>query len=84
MPDPFGPIRGARLYTHRRSRARYRADGTIEYLGRFDDQVKIRGYRVELGEIEATLAAATSVAQAAVVVRTTQTLASTSAASLHS
>lgn len=36
-------------------RARYRADGTIEFLGRIDTQIKIRGFRVELGEIEATL-----------------------------
>ena len=36
--------------------ARYREDGTLEYLGRLDDQVKIRGYRVELGELEAVMA----------------------------
>lgn len=36
-------------------RARYRTDGTIEFLGRVDNQIKIRGFRVELGEIEATL-----------------------------
>ncbi len=36
-------------------RARYRSDGTIEFLGRIDNQIKIRGFRVELGEIEATL-----------------------------
>jgi len=36
-------------------RARYAADGAIEYLGRYDDQVKIRGFRIELGEVEATL-----------------------------
>jgi amino acid adenylation domain-containing protein len=30
----------------------WRADGTIEYLGRLDDQVKIRGYRIEPAEIE--------------------------------
>lgn len=36
-------------------RARYRSDGTIDYLGRFDHQVKIRGYRVELEEIAIVL-----------------------------
>jgi amino acid adenylation domain-containing protein len=36
--------------------ARFREDGTIEYLGRRDDQVKIKGIRVELGEVEAALA----------------------------
>jgi acyl carrier protein len=34
---------------------RYRADGTLEILGRLDDQVKIRGVRVEPDEITAIL-----------------------------
>ncbi|KAK3216152.1 hypothetical protein GRF29_8g2302175 [Pseudopithomyces chartarum] len=32
--------------------ARYKADGSIELLGRKDNQVKLRGQRIELGEIE--------------------------------
>jgi hypothetical protein len=49
--------------------ARYRADGSIEFLGRIDHQVKIRGYRIELGEIETTLNLHTSVREAVVVAR---------------
>jgi amino acid adenylation domain-containing protein len=56
LPDPFSGIPGARLYKTG-DLARYRPDGTLEYLGRIDDQVKIHGYRIELGEIEAALAA---------------------------
>ncbi|MBY6266331.1 non-ribosomal peptide synthetase, partial [Azospirillum sp. 412522] len=46
--------------------ARHRPDGAIDYLGRADFQVKIRGQRVELGEIEAALAALPEVAEAVV------------------
>src|SRR6185436_484472 len=49
--------------------ARYREDGTIEYLGRIDQQVKLRGYRIELGEIEATLARHRAVREAVVLAR---------------
>ncbi|ONI78085.1 non-ribosomal peptide synthetase [Actinosynnema sp. ALI-1.44] len=54
LPDPYSDKPGARLY-RTGDRARYRADGSIEFLGRVDTQVKIRGFRVELSEIENVL-----------------------------
>jgi acyl carrier protein len=53
-------------------RGRYRADGTIEYLGRADGQVKIRGFRVETGEIEMALRALPGIGDAAVLVHAPQ------------
>jgi amino acid adenylation domain-containing protein len=50
-------------------RARYRPDGTIEYLGRLDHQVKIRGFRIEPGEIESVLRKHPAVAECVVVPR---------------
>jgi amino acid adenylation domain-containing protein len=52
--DPFRA--GGRLYMTG-DLARYFDDGVLEFLGRADFQVKIRGYRVELGEVEAVIAA---------------------------
>lgn len=64
MANPFEP--GARLY-RTGDRARWTADGEIEFLGRIDHQVKIRGCRIELGEIEAVLAGLAGIRQAVVV-----------------
>ena len=45
-----------------------REDGAYDYIGRRDQMVKVRGFRVELGEIEATLAAHPDLTEVAVVV----------------
>lgn len=68
VSDPFSPDAQQRMYKTG-DLGRWRADGTIEYLGRNDDQVKIRGFRIELGEIEAQLAMYPKVRDAAVVAR---------------
>ncbi|MGY2293621.1 amino acid adenylation domain-containing protein, partial [Pseudomonas sp. SDO5511_1_S431] len=47
----------------------WRADGTLQYLGRNDQQVKIRGFRIELGEIETRLSEHPQVKDAVVLAR---------------
>jgi amino acid adenylation domain-containing protein len=67
VANPFAQGDGARLYKTG-DLARFRGDGSIEYVGRIDSQVKLRGLRIELGEIEAVLRQHPEVADAAVVV----------------
>ncbi|WP_099823306.1 MupA/Atu3671 family FMN-dependent luciferase-like monooxygenase [Oceaniglobus indicus] len=67
--DPFHPDSGARRMYATGDLVRWRADGTLDFLGRMDTQVKIRGHRIELGEIEARLVAIDGIAQAVVIAR---------------
>lgn len=69
LKDPFAREQGARMYRSG-DLARWRPDGTIEFIGRNDSQVKIRGYRVELGEIEAMLQQQSGVRGCVVVAKT--------------
>jgi len=68
LRDPFSKRPGARLF-RTGDQARWRADGTLECLGRIDHQVKIRGCRVEPEEIEHVLMEHAKVQSAAVVAR---------------
>ncbi|WP_307826554.1 amino acid adenylation domain-containing protein [Streptomyces pactum] len=65
VADPYGDGPADRMYATG-DLARFRADGTVEYLGRLDHQVKLRGLRIELGEIEAQLAGHDRVREAVV------------------
>ena len=59
---------GARLYKTG-DLARYREDGSLEFLGRIDHQVKIRGTRIELAEVEAWLARHPEIGESVVAAR---------------
>jgi thioesterase domain-containing protein/acyl carrier protein len=65
LANPFGE---GRIYKTG-DLARYRRDGSVEYLGRLDHQVKVRGFRIELGEIETLLARHDGVRRAVCVAR---------------
>lgn len=49
--------------------ARWRSDGTLEFVGRKDQQLKLRGYRIEPGEIEAAIRQAMPVHECKVLAR---------------
>ncbi|MBE7383125.1 MAG: amino acid adenylation domain-containing protein [Leptolyngbya sp. SIO1E4] len=73
IPDPFSDSK-FKIQDSKENRlyktgdlARYRSDGTIEFIGRIDNQVKVRGFRIELGEIEATLVQHPDVQEAVVI-----------------
>jgi amino acid adenylation domain-containing protein len=70
VPDPFAIAPGSRLY-RTGDRAKLRADGHVEFLGRNDDQIKLRGYRIEPAEIVTVLTTVPEVRDALVLVEGT-------------
>jgi len=68
LQDPFVDAPDARMYRIG-DFARWREDGSVEFLGRKDGQIKILGHRIELGEIENALAQHEAIKQACVTVK---------------
>jgi amino acid adenylation domain-containing protein len=69
VTDPFVGRPNKRMYRSG-DLARWRSDGSIEFVGRVDSQVKVLGYRIEPAEIESVLQRHGQVKQACVVART--------------
>ncbi len=67
VPSPFSKD-GGRMYKTG-DLVRWRADGTLEFIGRKDQQIKLRGFRIELGEVESALNDVDGVVEGKVVVR---------------
>src|SRR5256885_1102565 len=65
LQDIFSESKDARMY-RTGDFARWRDDGSVEFLGRKDGQTKILGHRIEVGEIEAVLTDHPAVRQACV------------------
>ncbi|WP_234431574.1 non-ribosomal peptide synthetase [Streptomyces griseus] len=65
VPCPFGPAGGLMYRTG--ERARWGADGLLEYVGRADGRVDVRGFRVEPAEVEEVLSEYPGLAQSVVV-----------------
>ncbi|WP_116810880.1 non-ribosomal peptide synthetase [Steroidobacter cummioxidans] len=68
IPDPFCEQPGSRMYRSG-DLGRWRANQSIDYMGRNDHQIKIRGFRIELGEIEEQLSRHSRVKEAVVMAR---------------
>jgi amino acid adenylation domain-containing protein len=69
--NPFaeGNLLYARMYATG-DRGRFRANGTLEFLGRTDDQIKLRGFRIEPKEITTLLCELPEVDDALLRIRT--------------
>jgi amino acid adenylation domain-containing protein len=68
QPDPFSDDPQARLYRSG-DRARWREDGSLDFLGRGDREFKLRGFRIAPAEIETALSKQAGVTQALAMLR---------------